>query len=265
MDSLVHRSHWTRPELLIAFKLYCEMPFGKMHSRNPMIVRIAGDIRRTPSSLAMKLTNIASLDPTIRGSGRKGLTGASRADKAMWEEMTSNWDQFFLTSEAALKEVETRALASSAPTDENKESISYAGFSKKIEAFQRIGQASFRKAVLSSYNAKCCISGISLKRLLVASHIVPWKTDVENRLNPQNGLCLSVLHDRAFDCGLISLDDKFCLVISDEVRHAADAMVKTTILDFEGKQITLPDKFFPKAEFLDFHRRFVFKDGKAEC
>lgn len=63
----------------------------------------------------------------------------------------------------------------------------------------RINQARFRKSVLTSYNATCCISGLQHEKLVIASHIVPWRMDSKNRLNPQNGLCLSALHDKAYD------------------------------------------------------------------
>ena len=66
------RIKWSRDELLIAFGLYCQMPFGKMHSRNPDIIKVAEFVGRTPSALAMKLTNIASLDSEITSTGRKG-------------------------------------------------------------------------------------------------------------------------------------------------------------------------------------------------
>ena len=67
------RINWSRDQLLIAFNLYCQMPFGKMHSRNPEIIKCAEIIGRTPSALAMKLVNIASLDPAITSTGRSGL------------------------------------------------------------------------------------------------------------------------------------------------------------------------------------------------
>jgi putative restriction endonuclease len=86
------KSSWSRDQLLVAFYLYCQMPFGKMHRGNPEIIRLSEAIGRTPSALAMKLTNIASLDPAITGSGRKGLAGASAADRAMWDEMQANWE-----------------------------------------------------------------------------------------------------------------------------------------------------------------------------
>ena len=82
---------WSREQLIIALKLYCEIPFGKMHSRNPEIVRYAKLIHRSPGSLAMKLTNFASLDPKIFSTGRRGLTKVSKADREIWDEMTSDW------------------------------------------------------------------------------------------------------------------------------------------------------------------------------
>lgn len=96
------KSGWTRQQLLAAFSLYCQLPFGKLHSRNPEIVALAKRLGRTPSALAMKLTNIASLDPSITGSGRKGLSGASAADRAMWAEMQTDWDAFVIASQQAI-------------------------------------------------------------------------------------------------------------------------------------------------------------------
>ena len=72
---MLKRPGWTREQLLIAFALYCRLPFGKLHYRNPEIVRIAEAIGRTPSALAMKLSNIASLDPEITSTGPQGSGG----------------------------------------------------------------------------------------------------------------------------------------------------------------------------------------------
>jgi putative restriction endonuclease len=73
--------NWTRNDRLIAFALYCRTPFGKMHSRNLEIIKLAGLLGRTPSSLAMKLVNFASLDPAITSTGRSGLEGESKGDR----------------------------------------------------------------------------------------------------------------------------------------------------------------------------------------
>ena len=64
---------------------------------------------RTPAALSMKLGNIASLDPAITSTGRAGLRAASANDRAMWDEMQSDWERFAIESEQALSEVQVRA------------------------------------------------------------------------------------------------------------------------------------------------------------
>jgi putative restriction endonuclease len=76
-------SHWTRDQQLVALRLYMGTPFGKLHGTNPRIVDLAGRIGRTPGALAMKACNFASLDPEFRKTNRKGLSGASDADRAL--------------------------------------------------------------------------------------------------------------------------------------------------------------------------------------
>lgn len=95
------KENWTRPQLLLAFKLYCQIPYGKLHKSNPEIIEFGELIGRTPSALAMKLGNIASLDPEIILTGRKGLTGASISDKTMWEEIQNNWGLFAIEIQKA--------------------------------------------------------------------------------------------------------------------------------------------------------------------
>ena len=113
---MTHGSRWTRDQLLVAYSLYCRLPFGRLHSRNPVIITMAESIGRSPAALAMKLTNIASLDPVITASGRRGLTGASAADRAMWDEMHNNWEAFAIASERAMTNAmeEGRATRTSA-------------------------------------------------------------------------------------------------------------------------------------------------------
>lgn len=248
---------WSRDQLIVALKLYCELPFGKMHSRNPEIIRYAHLIGRTPSALAMKLTNFASLDPEIRGNGRKGLSGASRQDKEIWEEMTSNWLQ--LAEEVRRIDTTTR-VEGSATADVDSEAASYEGRTKSTVVETRLGQGFFRQAVLSSYGFKCCVSGLSVPELLIASHIVPWRADKANRLNPRNGLCLSAIHDRAFDQGLLTISEDMCVVLSKKLKQIKSAsFVDSTFRVYDGQPIHLPLKFFPDAEFLNHHRTCIFE------
>ena len=209
------RTPWTRQQLLAAFEIYCcRLNFGSFHSRNPEIVRFASAIGRTPSALAMKLSNIASLDPLIISTGRVGLKSTSAADRAMWEEMNQNWDNFSLL----LKEnLDILGLSDDSGTanfvEEPSESFP-AGLDRTVTTTTRVGQSFFRTAVLSAYDQKCCITGLSIPRLLVASHIVPWSHDPVNRVNPHNGLLLSALHDRAFDAGLLTINDDMTVKVS---------------------------------------------------
>jgi predicted restriction endonuclease len=135
----------------------------------------------------------------------------------------------------------------------------YEGATKTVMTEVRIKQSFFRRAVLSSYKQRCCITNISEPRLLVASHIVPWKSDAKNRLNPRNGLCLSALHDKAFDRGLITITDEFRVQVSPALgTFANESFIKDTLLVLNGKPITLPEKFAPDVAFLKRHREEIF-------
>ena len=71
----------------------------------------------------------------------------------------------------------------------------------------RVNQNVFRQIVVANYSGKCAISGIDMPELLFASHIIPWSKNEEERLNPENGICLSALYDKAFDKGLIAVNE----------------------------------------------------------
>lgn len=255
-------SGWTRQQLLIAFKLYSELPFGRMHSRNPEILRYAELIGRSPSALAMKLTNIASLDPIIRDSGRSGLTGASANDRAMWTEMQSNWEEFVKEIESAENVFadSTNYTKKTLVVEEDELATDYTGYNRSVQTIARIGQDFFRRAVLSAYKSKCCISGLSEQKLLVASHIVPWSIDPTNRLNPRNGLCLSILHDRAFDLGIITIDENMAVRVCQRFSKRDDAFFRNAIGSFDGSPIALPEKFVPAGDLLEYHRQHIFED-----
>ena len=126
----------------------------------------------------------------------------------------------------------------------------------------RVNQQFFRKAVLAAYNFKCCITGLPIMDLLNASHIVPWSVDKKNRVNPRNGLCLNVLHDRAFDRGLVTITPKFTFQISRSLQkfHSPE-IVKDFFQRYENQKITLPQRFVPSVEFFHYHNQNVFRKG----
>lgn len=256
---LASNTGWTREQLLVAFSLYCRLPFGQLDSRNQEIIRFAGLIGRTPSALAMKLSNLASLDPAITSTGRKGLSSASTADKSMWDEMNSDWEHFAAEMQGAIASVTPTVLGAGDQSLDECEPEDYTGRDKEVLSIARIGQDFFRMAVLSAYDYKCCITGLSIQKLLVASHIVPWRTDARSRLNPRNGLCLSMLHDKAFDTGIITIAEDMTVRVSEHYTHDPDPYYKTSLLSFDKMPIALPKKFMPHSDFLSFHRENIFK------
>ena len=97
---------WTREELILAVSLYCKLPFGRLHRLNPEVVNLAHLIGRTPSSVAYKLVNFASLDPSLKARGIKGVSNASNLDKEIWVEFFNHWDELPFESEKLLAELQ---------------------------------------------------------------------------------------------------------------------------------------------------------------
>ena len=260
---------WTREHFLIALNLYCKLPFGKLHRRNPLIAEIATKMGRTSNSLAMKLCNFASLDPVQWARGIKGLSGATPHDKEMWNEFHSNIEVLAPESEQLLHDLFTNDQSRDVDLLERdkiriEKSDKFLPPSGPTEASATVkvrrGQQFFRQAILNVYGIRCCITGISIPRLLVASHIKPWRDFPNDRLNPRNGLCLSSLHDAAFDSGLITLDSQFNLVLSKKLKsHFSETALAANFVPFEGKPIRPPEKLAePKVEFISFHRENIF-------
>jgi predicted restriction endonuclease len=249
------RRNWTEQELLVAMNLYCKLPFGQFNHKQPDIVRVAKAIGRTPSALSMKLCNLASLDQAHQERGVKGLANASSGDRKIWNAFQADWQAKALESEAAMREL----LLADLNSTEEEEPADYSAETVKAEIEQRRGQQFFRRAVLVSYDHRCCITGNPVERLLTASHILPWAKSKKDRLNPANGLCLAKTQDAAFDAGLITLDEDFRLVLSSSLKDACTIQtIEENFLQYAGKPITLPSRFRPIEEFLSYHREKVF-------
>ena len=240
---------WTRDDLLIALGLYLRLPFGQLHQRHPEIIEAAELLGRTPSALAMKLVNLASLDDSR---DQEGLPNASQADREIWAELQGDWSA---TAEAIAEAEAGFGIASALEIGDETFPV---GEESIVQAKALRGRDQFRKAVLSAYEFRCCITGLAEPRLLEAAHIAPWRDDPVHGLNPTNGLCLSVLHHRAFDRGLIALDDDFRLLISPQLAAHGDEFVGTAFTPFAGKQIALPTKFAPNSELAAYHRERIF-------
>lgn len=260
-QDIMTTSRWTKEQVKLAFHLYCQIPYGRIYGSNPEIIKLSKIIGRTADAVAMKMLNIASLDPAITSTGRVGLGNASALDREVWNEFHSDWERLAvecqLLRQQLDKNVEMDESESNALIPED-----FTGETRQIISEQRIKQSFFRRAVLSSYRGRCCMSGLSESRLLIASHIVPWSQYKANRLNPSNGLCLSAIHDRAFDKGLITLTDDFKIVVSKELERRDEPFINEVLLPLNGRTIEQPQRFTPQAEFIAWHREVLFVDNR---
>ncbi len=250
---------WSRDELVLSLYLYCQIPFAQTKANNPEVIRLAKLLGRTPSSVARKLGNFGAFDPLLAKQGISGLTHASKFDKEIWNEFYGRWESLVQESQRLL----TKAQVFSTNIEDQYPIIARiprpSGPSEKpTTVMARLYQSFFRRAILSSYESSCCICGNDLPQLLVASHIIPWASNEESRTDPENGLCLCVLHDKAFDRGLISLNKSYAIVLSSALNKSKSNAVQVTLRDYQNHKISMPRRFTPKGTFLKWHFENVF-------
>jgi putative restriction endonuclease len=257
---------WTHNELFVALNVYHKLTFGQLHSRNPVIIELAKKLARGANSVAMKLSNFASLDPALKIRGIRGLESASKLDRAIWNEFHANLEEAVPASEEALRKL------FGADDVANLEVIPKQGIRVRKEPTaptevirtvkQRRGQEYFRDAVLNNYGARCGITQLAIRELLVASHILPWASYPTERLNVRNGICLSRLHDAAFDVGLISFDKNLNLVLSPRLkRELPQQTIREIFIAYEGEPLTVPDDAaLPDLAFMARHRLDIFQE-----
>lgn len=222
-----------------------------MHARNPEVISLGKLLGRTPSSVALKLVNFASLDPSLRERGITGMPHGAKGEETVWEEFVH--DPEALAVEAATLRAR---MAGEVEVEEPSEIAGPAGRDSLGLAKRRIGQRFFRAVILAAYDERCCVTGVSIPDLLMASHIVGWAVNADQRTNPRNGLCLNALHDRAFDRYLMYFD------VERRARFATHRLAagfladagNQWLLSFEGKPMREPKKFLPDPEFLSWHR-----------
>jgi putative restriction endonuclease len=252
------RNLWTKEELILAFNLYLKIPFGKMHSTNKDIIHLASLIGRTPSSIALRLVNFASVDPGLQARGIKGMVGGTKIVQPIWDEFFHNQEELIFLSEQILAEKENSTI-------ENKfqellfDLKDLKGENVIREVKTRVNQSVFRQMVLANYATKCAIIGIDIPELLLASHIIPWSKNEEHRLNPENGICLSALYDKAFDKGIIGINQNYQIVLSTSLKKKKNTeFYHNHFASIENLKITSPLKYLPKIEFLEYHMDTIF-------
>jgi putative restriction endonuclease len=248
------RKNWSDKELIAAFNLYCKIPFGSIHHRNPKIIDLANLIHRTPSAISFKLSNFASFDPELKARGIKGLKNASKKDAEIFDRFYENREDLAFESEIILASFEEKSVEQK-HWEELPDLENLKGEEKQRYVKTRVNQSFFRAMILANYEGKCAISGIDLTQMLFASHIIPWSQNVENRLNPTNGICLSAHFDTAFDKGLISFDNDYRLILNPILTEKeSHSYFSNWFKQFEGIELKLPYKAKPGLKFLEWHR-----------
>ncbi len=230
-----------------------------MHSTNKEVIHLAQLIGRTPNSIALRLVNFASVDPVLKARGIKGMDGGIKIVQPIWDEFFHNQEELVFLSEQILAQKENTSI-------ENKyqdllfDIKDLRGETVIRQVKTRVNQSVFRQMVLANYTSKCAITGIDIPELLLASHIMPWSKSEEHRLNPENGICISALYDKAFDRGLIGINQNYEVILSTSIKKKKDTLFyKNHFASIENLKITEPLKYLPRKEFLEYHLDSIFE------
>lgn len=248
---------WTRDELILTLSLYFQLPFGRLNHTTPEVRALARLLGRTENSAAIRLVNFAACDPYIINSGRKGMTAGKKVCLPIWDEFADDKERLF--SEAQ----RIKAALLHKPIEEtlNITEKDLEGKERAAVIKQRVNQSVFRSMILSNYEDRCAISGINIPELLVAGHIIPWADSTpQQRLNPENGICLSALYDKAFDKGLITISpDDYTICLSSALReYETQEYFDKHFGCISGKQMIMPIEHKPNRDFLAYHRKNVY-------
>lgn len=256
---MAERNLWTRDEYILALNLYYKLPFGQLSQTNKNVQELAKLIGRTNGAVAMRLTNFAACDPYILATGRHGLDAGKKTCQPYWDEFNDNREALLFESEKILAKYQNKTIEEKFK-DSLKDIGDLQGEDKMREVKTRVNQSVFRSIIISNYSGKCALTGIDVPELLVASHIKPWAMDVKERLNPENGICLSSLYDAAFDKGLIGFDQNYNVVLSHRIleQETKDYYDKY-FGSIDHVQLMLPEEHKPNKTFLEWHMDTIFQ------
>jgi putative restriction endonuclease len=244
---------WTREESILAFELYCRIPFQRTKANNPAVQELARLLGRTPASVARKLGNFGAFDPELRQNQISGLTHTSKLDRQVWDEFHADWNGLVWTANEI--RAEKRAV------HENRRPLRQpSGPSETVRLTkQRVHQSFFRDAVLSSYAATCCVTGLAIQECLIASHIIPWSEDERFRTDPTNGLCLSATFDRLFEAGLMTVTADLIVRFSSRITESKRGVDEQLLCRYHDHPIRRPHRFLPGVEYLTWHHTNRFR------
>lgn len=243
---------WSREDVIVAYALYCVIPFSKVNNSNQLIKDVAARLGRSPMSLKMKICNLAALDPDFLMSGRTGLwNGVTRLDRTVFEEFSNDWPGLSALAErlAGLPLFNANEPVYNGPGRQKRKT--YAEIAEKqVRKF-------FRSSVLAAYEGRCCLSGIALPSLLNASHIKPFAVCTQSeKAFPANGILFNTFYDCAFDKGLMTILPDLSVKISRAALD--DPGARKWLLRVDGVKIKRPRRFAPNRDLLSYHNKNIF-------
>ena len=253
-------SRWTREEMILCLNLYLKLPYGQLDHRTPAIIELAKLMGRSANTVSIRLNNYASCDPQLQESGRIGMEGGRKQCQPYWDEFDGNREELLFESEKILAAYQNTTIESKYEEEIREIPDGMKGETRIREVKTRVNQSVFRQIVLANYSGRCALTGIDINELLVASHIIPWEKNEKERLNPENGICLSSMFDKAFDRGLISFQDNGTVIFSHKLRENVRKDYYTRyFLPVEGTKLVIPRKYHPSTQFLEWHRDSIFQ------
>lgn len=248
---------WTRDELILTLSVYFQLPFGRLNHSTPEVKELARLIGRTDNSAALRLVNFAACDPYIINSGRKGMPAGIPVCKPIWDEFANDKEKLFCEAQRIKADLLNKTIEETLNITEKE----LEGKVKEVVIKQRVNQSIFRTMVLANYEGRCAITGINIPDLLVAGHIIPWaESTPQQKLNPENGICLSSLYDKAFDKGLITISpDDYTIVLSSAIReYETQEYFDKHFGSISGQRIIMPIEHSPNRDYLAYHRDHIF-------
>lgn len=189
-----------------------------------------------------------------------------------WKDRGESWEHFwnqygineitrddFINLLDLLEETTYEAADDAATIESEKEIADGNYYVDDSEAVSKIRpwQGAWARKVKQNYGYQCAMCDISLPNFLVGSHIVPVMSDKDNRMNPSNGLCLCVLHDKAFDAGYITIHDDWTIHVSKQLK--LDPQLAEIIESVTRSTLRKPQRYIPSLDFLQYHRSKIFR------
>lgn len=261
------RNLWSEEELILTLAVYFQLPFGRLNFGTPEVIELASYLNnRNANSAAMRLNNFAACDPSIAGTIgpnghiRKGLEGGKDKCLPIWNKYKDNREALFEEAAKIRARIKNIKVEQTLTAEDQVEVAKLTGRTREQLVKTRINQDAFRKMILNNYDNKCAITGIDIPQLLIASHIVPWAANTSTRLDPENGICLSALYDKAFDRGLISFTSDYKVLLSERIeKEVKKEYYSQYFLPIKGQPLWLPYDHKPNKEYLEYHRDVIFE------